>query len=100
MNKRKQDLMYLLFGQADGQCKDCEHLIHCYHNRWYQKCECYGNTNSISSDWSSKYQACGLFPDKPYNGRPVIELVKPGKSKQEPVQCEGQIDLFSQENGR
>lgn len=94
MNKRKQDLMYSLFGQADGQCKGCEHFIRFkYHDKNRRKCEVYGDTRSEASDWAGKWQACGLFPDKPYNGRPVIEIVKRGQSKQEPMQCEGQITI-------
>lgn len=91
---RKNELMYQLFGKADGFCKDCEHYIgYRYHDYNRRKCEVYGDTRSESSDWAGKWQACGLYPDKTYKGRNVIELVKGGKPKAEPIEIEGQISF-------
>ena len=95
MAARKSELMYQLFGKAEGQCKDCEHFTsYRYHDYRYRKCTVYGCTASEASDWAGKWQACGLYPDKEYNGRNVIELVRGGKTKEQ-VQVDGQMDLFS-----
>ena len=95
--KRKRDLMYELFGKSEGLCKDCQHYIgYRYHDYNRRKCEIYGDTRSESSDWAGKWQACGLYPDKEYNGREVIKLVRGGKPKEQ-IQVDGQMDLFSQE---
>lgn len=91
---RKQELMYELFGKADGLCKDCEHyLSYRYHDYNRRKCEVYGNTRSGASDMAGNKQACGLFPNKPYNGREIIRLGHGGREKQD-VPIEGQMDLF------
>lgn len=94
--KRKKDLMYELFGKSEGLCKDCQHYIgYRYHDYNRRKCEVYGDTRSEASDWAGKWQACGLYPDKPYNGRNVIELVQ--KSKQvSKLEIDGQMNMFSQ----
>ena len=91
MSKRKQALMYEFFGKADGICKDCEHYgSYKYHNRTYRKCDVYGLTNSEASDWAGKWQACGLYPDEPYDGTEIIRFVHGGKPK-EPIEIEGQM---------
>ena len=85
-----------LFGKTEGLCRDCEHYIrYRYHDDFVRKCEVYGDTRSEASDWAGKWQACGLYPDKEYNGRNVIELVRGGKPKEQ-MQIDGQMDLFSQ----
>lgn len=95
--KRKNDLMYELFGKSEGLCKDCKHFKSLrYHDYRYRKCSVYGETCSGASDWAGKWQACGLYPDKEYNGREVIKLVRGGKPKKQ-IQVDGQMDLFSQE---
>lgn len=98
MATKKHDLMYQLFGKADGLCKDCEHYIAFrYHDYNRRKCEVYGDTRSEASDWKGKAQACGLYPDKPYNGRNVIELVHGGKPKED-IQIDGQISFGDYED--
>ena len=91
MSIRKHELMYQLFGKADGLCKNCKHYR--YHDYNRHKCEVYGDTRSEASDFAGNRQACGLFPDKPYNGRNVIELVHRGKEKED-YSVEGQLSLF------
>lgn len=92
MAVRKNDLMYQLFGKVEGLCKDCEHYIgYRYHDYNRRKCDVYGDTRSEASDWKGSAQACGLYPDKPYNGRNVIELV--GGKPKENYQVEGQISF-------
>lgn len=99
MALRKQALMYELFGKSEGLCMDCQHFIGFkYHDYNRRKCEVYGDTRSESSDWAGKWQACGLFPDKPYNGRDVIELVRRGKEKEPEQQIEGQMTFEDYEN--
>ncbi len=93
MSNRKHDLMYQLFGKSEGLCRDCEHYIgYRYHDYNRRKCEVYGDTRSEASDWKGSAQACGLYPDKSYDGKEVIRLVTGGK-KAEPLEVEGQITL-------
>ena len=86
--------MYELFGYSEGKCKDCTYFLeYRYHNRAVRKCEIYGDTRSSASDWAGRNEACGLFPDKPYNGD--REVIKINKKKQiEDSQIEGQMCLF------
>lgn len=93
---RKIDLMYELFGKADGKCNDCKHyMVLDYHNRTYRKCEIYGITQSESSDWKASYDACGLFPDKEPKGvdKEIIRLGL-GREKKQEEQIDGQLNLF------
>lgn len=94
MGFRKQYLMYELFGKSEGLCQDCEHFLrYRHHNKTVRKCDVYGDTRSEASDWKGSAQACGLYPDKPYNGRNVIELVH-GSKEPEDFQIDGQISMF------
>lgn len=100
---RKIELMYFFFGidKERRQCKECNHFHrYMYHDKYYRKCEIYGETNSEASDWAGKYTACGKF-NKKYNGEwKVINYVKRccgEKSQEEPI--EGQIMLGGFDNG-
>lgn len=90
---RKIDLMHHLFGEVqDKKCKDCDNLVsYTASHKWY-KCKCYSIGSSEASDWRLKYTACGLF-NKPYDGNPVIKMVKWVKPKEDD-QIEGQVSLF------
>jgi len=59
----------------------------------------YGISNGAGTDWKASYIGCGLAPDKPYDGRPVVQLVgSNGDRKQkidEPIT--GQMSLFAEE---
>lgn len=77
---RKIELMHHTFGVGpDGYiCRYCRNFVrHCHHDRIYQKCKVYGETNSEASDWTQKYKACGMF-DKEWTGNPIINLVRRG----------------------
>lgn len=94
---RKFDLMYNMFGRADGKCKDCKYYTsYRYRNKPYRKCEIYGVTCSEATDWKASSDACGLFPDKETEIRDVVRMVRGGAKKKE-VQIEGQISLFEEE---
>ena len=41
-------------------------------------------THSEASDWAKRWTACGIF-NGVWTGRPIIELVKAGKSEEEPL---------------
>ena len=93
MTIRKFDLMYKLFGKAEGKCKDCKYYsAYEHHNKGYRKCEIYGVTNSEATDWKASADACGLFPDKETNIRDVVRIVRPEKKEEE--QIEGQTSIF------
>ena len=93
---RKIDLMHKLFGLSpnDGEtCKTCQHLIEVGNNRKYYKCFCYGNTHSEASDWRVGYRACGNY-NRHYEGRKIIELVKPDRREQDHQTIPGQMSIF------
>ena len=95
MALRKLDLMHKMFGKADEgcKCKDCKYFkSYKHHDYRYRKCAIYGVTCSEGSDWTGKWQACGLFPDKPTEHENIIKLVHGGKEKQD-IQIEGQISF-------
>ena len=91
--KRKHELMYQIFGRADGLCKDCKYFqSYKYHDYRYRKCEIYGITSSEASDWTGRKQACGLYPDKETSQRDIIKLVRGGRKREE-AQIDGQMSL-------
>lgn len=56
-------------GVSDGnKCKDCQFLYYVSYNKTFYKCEnSKKQGSSRSTDWSSRWQACGLF--KPENNQ-------------------------------
>ena len=97
MALRKQYLMQKNFGICEGHtCGECSNLVEGrYHDKTLRKCKVYGMTHSEASDWAKRYLACGMF-NRAYTGRPIIELVKSGRTKQEEGQripLEGQISM-------
>ena len=101
MALRKIDLMHKFFGICEGHtCGECSNLVEePYHGKMYRKCKVYGQSNSEATDWAKRYLACGRF-NEPYTGRPIIECVKPVRTKQEEAQrieLEGQTSLFEEE---
>ena len=93
MVAKKIDAMHALYGMADGQCKDCPHLISGrYHDRILHKCPAYGCTHSEATDWRLKYVACGLknlpLPDE----RPVIDRIR-GQREYVNEQLPGQMSM-------
>lgn len=90
---RKIARMHSLFGESKGnKCKDCCHFHReQYRGRYYRKCLIYGDTQSETSDWAGKYDACGLY-NKLYGGDIEIISIRPSKEPDEPL--EGQISIF------
>ena len=92
---KKIGTMYNLFGRCENHeaiCKNCKHLtVHEANRRWY-KCECYGESSSDSTDWRCSWLACGLY-NRPYDGKPVIEVKKHTGRKKKEEQIDGQLDL-------
>ena len=95
MTIRKIDLMHREFGFSPGnKCKTCDHFLHGrYRSRMLSKCEVYGLTHSEASDWSGRYDACGMY-NKEYNGNPIIRLVRGYPTPPEEIQ--GQETLFEE----
>lgn len=89
---KKIDLMHRTFGKCHGHtCRECSNLIKGSWN--YTKCKVYGDTSSAASDWTQRWEACGMF-NKHYTGGPIIRLVRPDRKPtpggtEEPL--EGQI---------
>lgn len=93
---RKIDLMHREFGFSPGnKCRTCDNFSReRYHDYKHSKCAIYGDTRSEASDWSGRYDACGMY-NKEYDGRPIIELVRSWPVPEEPLP--GQQSLFGEE---
>lgn len=89
---RKIEIMHRTFGKCPGHtCKQCSNLIRGSWN--YAKCRVYGDTSSQASDWTQRWEACGMF-NKTWNRGPIIRLVRPDRKEREKEQntpLEGQI---------
>lgn len=97
MALRKIDLMQKHFGVCNGHtCGECSNLVEgTYHGKTLRKCKVYGLTHSEATDWAKRWLACGMFNGN-YNGRPIMELVKPTRTNHEEAQrieLDGQIKL-------
>ena len=74
------------------RCEGCNHLItDNSHKRHFRKCELYGNTFSSATDWSAKYQACGMYnvPQDMTTWTPLIHQIGNRLS----TCIEGQIEM-------
>lgn len=98
MALRKLALMHQKFGRCESHiCGECSNLISGrYRGRILRKCRVYGLTHSEASDWAKRWTACGIF-NGVWAGRPIIELVKAGKSEEEPL--EDQISMLEEKGG-
>lgn len=94
---RKIDLMHREFGECEEHtCGECSNLVEHRYDKCYRKCVIYGCTNSEASDWAKRWIACGMF-NKDWNGRPIIEMVKPTKEDQQQYEpLEGQISMIKE----
>lgn len=93
---RKIELMYSFFeiDNEKRQCKECSHFkSYMYRDKYYRKCDIYGDTRSEASDWSGKYISCGMF-NKEYKGEAIINFVERSCGKKLPEEpIEGQISF-------
>lgn len=94
---RKIDLMHREFGFSPGnKCRTCHNFCRGrYHDYAYSKCAVYGITRSEASDWSGRYDACGMY-NKAWGGNPIMRLVKGAPFVSEPI--DGQETLFKEGN--
>jgi hypothetical protein len=61
----KIEAMHKHFGKKEGfKCGNCCNLIKKQENRTYYKCQVYGCSASIATDWVKKWTACGMFDMK------------------------------------
>ena len=47
-----------------------------------------------ATDWTGKYNACGLYPDKPYGGIEVVKTVRGSRAAEPEPQITGQLSIF------
>ena len=76
------------------RCKDCDHLIKGrYHDRNYSKCELYGMTHSVATDWRQANQACGMYgiEQDMSHWTPIIEQLRYSPRLEQPI--DGQIGM-------
>ena len=93
---RKIALMHLKFGYSGGCCNECSNFGRfSYHDKKYSKCSVYGITNSDASDWSGRYECCGM-KNKEWKEKPIISIVQRDKKEINPIP--GQISLFESIN--
>lgn len=96
MPDRKIAAMHKEYGRGWGyKCGDCPWLHKTLGGKKsYYKCAAYGESSSEASDWSKKWEACGLvsgsLPDIPLLTR--LKHMACSKPTDEPI--EGQIDMF------
>ena len=94
MNEKKISKMHGQHGKIEGKiCKDCPNLkryTHHYTRKKYRKCEAYGVTSSIASDWAEKYPACGLHGEDIHQIAGYVTFVESEKTKT----IEGQLSLI------
>lgn len=100
MNTRKIDAMHMHFGVCEGkQCADCLFLVTKTYDRRYYKCEIYGDSNSVATDWAKRWDACGLIDD-PDGSIPfqmqwgtMTNYIRHNRPKQAEEPVEGQISM-------
>ena len=97
---RKISAMHKEYGKRHvGRCGDCCNLYRMIYNRKsYLKCAAYGASQSEATDWSEKYNACGIY-NEPFillKKRRLFDLLHP--SRGEVVEVDGQIDIFEVHN--
>ena len=81
MALRKLDLMHRQFGKCHGHtCGECSNFTGSPGS--YKKCKVYGISKSEASDWAKRWLACGMF-NKPWDGNPIIRLVRPTRTDKE-----------------
>ena len=88
---KKIDKMHILYGTADGNCKDCNRLK-CYRigdrQRRVYKCLNYGESNAESTDWRLYYQCCGKK-----NQECEVQAINIRIKKETIPQIEGQLKI-------
>ena len=95
MTGRKIDAMHQRYGRDPEQrrCGACPHFTRTTPtDRSFFKCDIYGNTASVSSDWRKNYTACSLIDAPDFQqDRPVIHCLP--RTRPEPEQIPGQITI-------
>lgn len=87
--------MHDRFGRYRGykpkKCGECSNFKrYKYRGKTYKKCCIYGESNSEATDWNVSYEACNMF-NNPYDGTPIIEVLKCSKRPKEDKPIKGQI---------
>lgn len=84
------------YGVGDGHCKGCMHLKHYWRgNTSCYKCEIYGTSHSVATDWKASNPACGKF-NAPCE---EIDVYKTIRHCVEHTDIDGQLELFSGKGG-
>lgn len=52
-------------GPLGRRCGQCRHLINRHYSRNYYKCSLTNLTNGASTDWRTRWPACGRFEEDP-----------------------------------
>lgn len=99
---RKIDAMHSLFGKSPGKrCKDCPHLFRRTYDRAYYKCDVYGDSCSVATDWAQSWEACGLidgdhwrwYQIRQRDGTVVNMLKHESRKAMVQEECKGQIRM-------
>lgn len=94
--KTKIEAMYEYSGGTDYRhlCTECNNFMRVFTgSRTVFKCRIYGDTASEASDWRASYIACKAF-NQPYDGRPLIDVLKHTSKKKEETGCDGQMSIY------
>jgi hypothetical protein len=85
-------LMRKRYGNGNGICKDCPHLVKQRYNKTYYKCLAYGDSSSTATDWRIHYIACGL-KTKELPERTMMQTKKHFTKIKERTVLDGQIGM-------
>ena len=54
--------MHAMYGKVEGaRCRGCQHLLRYRQSKAWYKCEQTTITHGEGTDWSPRWQACGLY---------------------------------------
>lgn len=88
---RKITAMWDYFGMLEGcSCGDCIHLVEGT-NSW--KCEIYGQSASVATDWVKGWTACKAYNVQSINRRDIYKTLNSQVRTEAPVQLDGQISM-------
>lgn len=86
-------LMRKRYGNGNGICKDCPHLIRRKYNNVFYKCLAYGDSCSTATDWRVHYIACGL-KIKELPEVAMMEIKKHSKREKIEIPMDNQINMM------
>lgn len=87
--------MYRLFGKDEShKCKECSNLFKKTYSRSYYKCDVYGSSSSVATDWRCGWTACGMF-NREWDGYKIKDYKKhEPRGNPDEEQLHGQMTIY------